>query len=45
MSTSIVGQLESEMVIAPPPAGAAWVHDRETFGPNAAALNVSWPTI
>ena len=38
MSTSTMGQLESEMMIAPPPAGAAWVHDRETFGPNAAAL-------
>ncbi len=38
MSTSTMGPLESEMVIAPPPAGAAWVHDRETFGPNAAAF-------
>ena len=38
MSTSTIGQLESEMMIAPPPAGAAWVHDRETFGPNAAAF-------
>ncbi|MGO9435531.1 MAG: RNA polymerase sigma factor [Terracidiphilus sp.] len=38
MSTTTMGQLESEMMIAPPPAGARWVHDREAFGPNAAAF-------
>ena len=38
MSTSTMGQLESEMTIAPPPAGPRWVHDREAFGPNAAAF-------
>ena len=38
MSTSTMGQLESEMTIAPPPAGAGWVHVRETSGPNTAAF-------
>lgn len=38
MSTSTIGQLGSEITIAPPPAGPRWVHDREAFGPNAAAF-------
>ncbi len=38
MSTSTIGQPGSEMMIAPPPAGARWVHDREAFGSNAAAF-------
>ena len=40
MSTSTMGHPESEMMIAPPPAGARWVHDRETFGSDAAAFEL-----